>query len=340
MNGLDNVSTAEMQHIGWFKAEGTPTISNTPARGSGGCLVINQANEWVGKVYGDGDDQISNFSIGFWFKIVNSNAGDILNVWPPTGADSVLRLMISTDQHLTYDRDTTELGSATSNLGLNDWNFIEIRAEISNNTASDTIVAVNGTTEITIPGGSDTAQAAATVGLYLITLGNIGATTATMEYDDIIVLDTSGELSGGFTTAPIIETIRANADGDTGGFSSTETTAWSALASGLGYDSAAYLTASTKDALQSFTLSALSSLSNVSVYGIQLNAWHGKSDARVKAVDLVVMPSGASANVVCGYATMSYTAHCAIFSANPANTASWAVSEIEAMSCGITVGAA
>lgn len=346
MFGFDNMETADIPKIPWeWGITGaTPKVSSGGAFG-GGCLAISEdggsgGSGWV-RIPLPSD--VSNLSVGFWFHVVNSGEGTVARAYDELHRDN-WELYISTDQHLVFKRGHggTDIGSTTSSLAMDAWHWIEVRCETSNSPGSNSVVAVQGTTEINIAAGVDTQDTGSNTTRY-VTIGTRDVSDDHLgDYDDIIFMDTDGELSGGFTNPPFIETIRPNAAGATTTWSSTEITAWSAMASafsgGDGYDSAAYIEASAKDMAVTFALSSLSSVSSLSVFAVQFHAQIEKDVAKTKAVDIVLLPSGASADLICGFCTTSYLPYRVIFSANPVDSVSWAVSEIDAMSTGLTVG--
>jgi len=350
MDGFDMISDTDRRIGKWGDADAGVFYSNTPAFGSGGCMVIGGGIQSIQRNLDELSvvSALSYLCVGFWAKMTLSSdevmtimdISDRLN----TTYNAQASLKVSDDQHvlLTID-NSTELGSDTSNVALDVYHHYELRWEKSAATLRTIGIWRDGNELITIVPGSDTISNSRLAGdVTIIRFGHIEGAPGIMEIDDVYCLDDQGELSGGLNQ-PYIETVFPNADGTVTEWATTETARYCAVSSHLennGYEAAKFLNASLQDAKMSFEFSGVSAPSSVSVHVIQLTALARKNTARTTAIDFIVMPSGTSAHAVCHFLGLSaYVQYTNKISDNPDNSTSWAISELDVMSAGFVVGA-
>lgn len=348
---FDDVSTTELAMKGWFLTEaGANTRISAGNRfdaTNGGVMVCE--NSGATSIFGNfnkdgGSTELSAITVGWWMLLSGSGAGGIWSLW---GSDltAMFQLKVSNDQHLTFHTGaaTAELMSAGSAVNLASWYYYEIRVEVSNNTGSICVMSINGEVVSTVAAGTDTKVDNANGEITGIQFGsrNTGDDHE-WEFDDLVIYSTHGELSGGLSAA-FIETTRVTGDGATSGWTTGESDKWSGLVSGgpaggTGGTGSGFIEASSTNTLQTFVKSSLSAASNVSVYAVGIGIWHEKMDAGYKHIFPVILPSGTSATSHAMYTNVQPRHMTRYFAENPVGPASWALSEVDAMSVGVTIG--
>jgi hypothetical protein len=249
-----------------------------------------------------------------------------------------LKLMLNSASTLRVVRgDNTVLAtSAPGTFLTNQWNYIEMRATISD-AGGRCVVRVNGVDIIDFTG--DTKNGGTATQFDTIILGDIGTNTgprATTYFDDFYVCDATGTTNNTFLGDIRIQTLTPVAAGNYTQFTPTgSANNWDTV-NELPYSTADYSSASTVGQKDSYTMSDVLGTTGA-IKGIQTNIIANKSDAgnatarsfvRVGSTDYADLTRGLTTS------TITYTSPRDI---NPATSAAWTASDVNGLESGIEI---
>lgn len=175
------------------------------------------------------------------------------------------------------------IATGTTNITTNTWNFFEVKCFI--NGASGTVeVHLNGATEIASTVGNFGASNIDTVGL-------IGSGSATFDWDNLWVLETSTSPNNNFLGVTRVETVYPNATGNYSQFTPNGATPNFACVDENPPDGdATYVSSNTPGNLDSYLHGTIDGASTL--YGVQTNHYARKDDANTRQIAPLIRQAG------------------------------------------------
>jgi hypothetical protein len=273
-------------------------------------------------------------------------AGVALNLSGPISGSGVLWfadagttqvvVIFNADGTFSVKRGSTVLATSSVAIGYNAYNYIELKATI-HPSAGAIELRLNGVAIITASGINTRATANSSAnGLYIGIDSNPGG-SFNATFDDLYLCDTSGSTNNNFLGDCRIDTLFPNADGTYSGFTpSTGTAHWSTVDDAMpnitDYVSAGV--ASTKD---SYGFTDLTSAA--SVFGVQVCNAALKDDAGARSVANLVRSGSTDAQGPTVALSTSQLIYTSIHETDPATSAAWTQSGVNAAQFGTVVAA-
>jgi len=332
IEGFNAVTTADLTYLGITYA--TPLISNSEQRNGSGCLEFNGYTDGItfSQVFTD-----AKFVIGFALKIEGyySSSAPFLNF---RGTADALSLYLDTSGHLVVKAGAATLGTATSALALDTWNYIEFKGEIANSTSIETILVINGTVEITIPTSSDTLSGAGPINGVQFEMG--GLASGSFYLDDIYFCDMSGSVNNDFLGDCVVETLMPNGNGYVSDFVGSDA---DSIDNYLHVDDpttpdedSTYIESSTVSDKDAFTFEDLSGEVDI-IHGIALTSIAKKDDANPRILEQLARPISTDYSGNEHTLATSYAKYTDIWETNPADSAAWEEADVNGAEFGIEV---
>lgn len=160
---------------------------------------------------------------------------------------------------------------------LNEWNYVELKLQISPSIAANScVVRLNGVEVINLPEGSDTSNLGST------RITDVEIWSNSNVYDDFYICDSTGLINNDFLGDCKVKLIRPAADGTyTDGTPSTGTSHYSVV-NGASYTPGTGVQLSASGDKESFYMTQLttSSIFNGTIHGIQLSSTIVKYDGK------------------------------------------------------------
>lgn len=311
----------------WGTALGTVTTSSSTALGYGLCLSNN--NSTLTKTF----PASSQVFIGFRYTASSSNSPtQVLRLYGDAGATEHLRLWWSSTTTLSLGRSATVIATASVPEPLaGSWSYIEVWATIADS-GGRCVVKIDGATVIDFTGDTKNAGTAST--LDSMQFGGAGSGVLRY-YDDVYICDATG-------TAPhntFLGPCRVYALSPTGAGTDTQMTP-SAGANWQCVDeqpasAADYVTGSTGQRDTYATADLPSSAGTI--FAVQASVVAAKTDAGALTLKTAMRSGGTVYTGTAGALSVSDTIIRTIRTTDPATSATWTKSGIDALEAGAEV---
>lgn len=236
-------------------------------------------------------------------------------------------LRINGSKQLIATRNGTTLGTSTSALIDNIWEYLEIKATIDNS-AGTFEIRRNGTVVLTL------------TGLDTQTSANAYATRVSFRngiYDDIYVANTSGSMNNTYLGDVRAEAIFPTGAGNSTQFTPSAGSNWQNVDDNPGDDDTTYNSSATAGQIDTFTMANLTASGTIK--GVNQYVRHRKDDAGTRTVRSVVRIGTTNYEGPDVGVTTSYVTTLELRETSPATTAAWTVSEVNGLEAGYKVQA-
>jgi hypothetical protein len=310
------------------------TVAAGSGRRGGAALRMTTNSDYAHKTLA------STYAEIFLAVAINPNAlgGDLLVLY--SGATAQLGLYIEADGSIVAKRGSaasgTVLGSTSAGaVPTGSWTQLQLRAVISDSVGvvqirlnGSTSYALNLSSQDTNNGGGGTVN-----GVRLK-----GDTSVTMLFDDFVIWDTTGSIANSWLGDVRVDTLMPNGNGDSSQFTgsdgnSTDNYALVDAASPNGTDYVQSDTVGHQD------LYALGNLSHTpaSIYGVVATAAALKDDAGAREMTLECKSSSTTSSSAAKTLTTSRARYTHTFETDPATSAAWTSSGVNAAQVGVEV---
>ena len=244
--------------------------------------------------------------------------------------------------HLTVVRGTTVLATSTLTLNLNTWYYIEFKGTIHDTT---------GSYEVRVDGSTVSGLSATNVdtrnGLtgawdnYSLAASSGNTTTGNVDFDDFYICDTSGSANNDFLGDSRVETRLPYTDAVSAGSNanftpSTGTDHGAMVDETVPNGDTDYVASSTVGHIDTYKYPNLTLTGTVR--GVQVAPYMEKTDAGTRTVNVVARVGSTNYAHATALSPGTTYAHMqSIFETNPATSAAWTTSEVNAAEFGVKV---
>lgn len=283
IDGWDHYNTSQLSRK-WSTLSGSPTIHASNGRFGSGCLEFTNTNQGLARTM---SGNITSWVVGFAFKIAALTNYRMVGLRDAGTLQCELRL--NSDGTLSVTRNGTNVSGGTSaaTLSINTYYYIEFKVTIADSiSASSCKVRINGTDVITVTTGQDLKNTANAYANEII-LGSVGSSGgATIDFDDLYILDNSGSVNNDFLGDMRVETLYPNGNGNSSQFvgsDSNSTDNYLLVDESPANDDTDYVESSTPNDIDLYTFGNLST-TPLSIAGTQMVILARKTDAGVRTV--------------------------------------------------------
>jgi len=323
MEGFDHLSAAQITGKGW-----SSNATAVPAGRFAG-QAMNTGGAWISHSI----PSLSTVFVGFAVYTTGRAAGNALFVLRSTGSIVVGLYMVQdgANYHWTLKNlGGTVLGTGTANVGLNVWQYLELKVVVS---------ATVGTVELRLDGATSPDITASGLNTGTVNVNEIvvGFASAATYYDDIYVVDTSGSAPTNTWLGEVrVYTLIPNGNG--------ANTAWGGTGTG-GFgewdditahdDDTTYVSSSTPSDRETSTLTDLP-VATSTVFAVQTNLVARKDDAGTRTIAPVVVIGGTPYDGTTTAAlSSSYADYTQLYDRLDPSGATWTASTVNAMETGV-----
>lgn len=327
----------------WDLVTGSPTISGTGARnGSGGvtlaagCRLQKNIGTAVSGVLGFA---LNYHSAGSFDENICAFVDASLPEQIGVGVTSAGKIIVSRGSSGAAPSQGTVLGTSTLSMSFGVWHYIEVKVLISA-TVGTVEVRVDGVVFLALTGQNT--KSTSNTSFSAIHIGTAVASGPTYYIDDVYFCDLTGSQNNDFLGDTRVQAVLPTANGTTNNFTrgGTNTGAnWSQVNENPPDDDTTYNTDGTVNDIDRYTYPAISSVTGV-IRGVAINMRARKDDAGTRSIRGAVKSSsttgdtGADIPMSSGYASVQ-----GILELDPATSAAWTVSGVNAAEFGVKVTA-
>lgn len=322
IDGFDHYATADItkkwdeNNIASINAGGRITGSYVSVAASGG--------RYVGKVFTSSSTVIIGFAL-----YVGVRATSLLRLYD--GTTQQVELALTAAGALTISGQS----SADNVVPTSAWTYVELKVTIDN-TYGSVEVRINGSsTPVISASGLDTQ---ATANAYVNRVRLISSTSGTQFYDDFYLCDTTGSTNNNFLGDVTIRNLYPNGAGNYTQFTPSTGSNYTCVDE-ASVNTTDYVSSSNVGDIDTYALGDLASTATGTIMGIQVNNMALKDDAGARSVANVIR-SGTTDEVSSSAAlSTSQLDYRSIHETDPATSAAWTVSGINALEAGTKVAA-
>lgn len=333
MDGFDHYATADLTKK--WSSNASCTISAAGGRRSGGALVvpINSAN--VTKTLAAAS---ASFVMGAAFKTDVLVAKAIFSLLDAGNAQCELRMNADGTLSVTRAGSALTSGTSTNAITTGVFYYVEWKVTIADSIGvGSCVVKVNGATWITVATGQDT-KATANASANQITL-NGSTSTNTATFDDFYICDLSGSApQNDFLGDCRIDCQFPNADGSNSTWTPSTGTTHYTLVDEATPNTTDYVESNVIGNKDTWAFQDLSSITGT-IYGVQINTAALKDDAGGRSIINTVKSGATNADGATQAMSTSQIYYLDIFATDPATTAAWTESAVNAAEFGVKVAA-
>jgi hypothetical protein len=312
----------------WANPNGSPASVTTTRYGVGRSVNVGGSLTSLSKYF----TASAKIVIGFAYGLAITSGGDIIRLYGDGGATAHLSLRWTSSTVFALFRGATQLATATlTNPIIPIWYYIEISATIDD-TVGAVEVRVNGSTVMTFTGDTKNGGTANTIDAISI---STAGTSAGNCYDDMYVLNGTG-------SAPyndFLGEVRVYTTVPSGAGASTQWTPSAGTNFGavddIPYSAADYVSTSTSGNRDTYAMGDV--LSGIgTVYAVRTTAIAKKSDAGVASLKVVDRSGGTNYyGPTTALNAGDTSVPGAIRTVDPATSAAWTVSGVNALEAGV-----
>ena len=326
----------------WTSTSAGPSISATYRRwGSGGGLNCGYGTGVNATVMKQLDAQPT-WCVGMAFYVPGPNCTLLALA---DGGTPQLSLMLDDNGRLALRFGNAfnppTLGTGTTVIAYNTWNYVELSATINNTTGSYE-VRLNGVTEMSATGidTQSTANASADrvyVGQVSGLFGMSGFITGA--FDDVYICDGQGSAPWNTFLGDVrIQALMPTADGDLSQLTPSTGTAHYALVDEVPpNDDTDYVSSANAGDTDLFQLGDVAAVSG-SILGLQVLAYARKDDAGTRTLAPVLKTGGVEHDGTAVGLGTSYTYLRQLWETNPGTGLPWTIADVNALQAGVKVG--
>jgi len=327
MDGFDHYATADINKK-WTSVTGSPTIGASTGRRSGGAIFYNSSTNTI-KSFASAASVI----VGFAFNLQITTTTRILLSFRDSASVQV-DLRVNAGGTLSVTRAGVALtdGTSTNALSTGTFYYIEFKVTIANSiSAGSCKVRVNGVDWLTVAIGQDT-QVTANASVNELLIGSSG-TNMNGYVDDLYLCNSSGSTNNDFLGDCRIDALYPTSDGNYSQFTPSTGTDHYALVDESTPNTSDYNESSTLNHIDSYGMGNLPT-SPTTVYGVQVCDAALKDDAGARGLSPFIRSSSTdSVGTELSLSTSQLYA-LAIWETDPATSAAWTVSGVNAAEVG------
>lgn len=331
-DGFDHYATADLLKKWRSGTAATAGIVTSGGRRNGGYVNLQNTGSTAMLL------SVSNLATvicGFGFNPASAGTAAILHFLDSTTTQCTLFYNIGGSLSVYRGNGTTLLGSSAGGIvPTAAWCYIEVKIAI-HNTAGTVEVRVNGNTTPVINLTSQNTRSTSNNFANGIAPVAVGAFSPTW-FDDFYVCDTSGSLNNDFMGDVRVDTLLPNGDGNYSQFTCSTGSTHSTLVDETTPNTTDYVSSSTVSQKDSYTMGNLANTSTT-VKGIQVCNAILKDDAGARSAANLIRSSSTDAQGTSTALSTSQSYLLSIHETDPATSAAWAATAVNAMEAGTIV---
>ncbi len=325
----------------WTAVTTNAAISAGLGRRGGACYTNSSNQAGLAKTVPQG----ASFVMGMAFY---------LSALPTIAARSIFALLdggtfqcdlrVNLDGTLSVTRFGTVLtdGTSVGALSLAAWNYIEWKVTIADSiSAGSCVVKVNGATVITVATGQDTKNTANAFANQ-VGIGHYNGASSgggSVRIEDFYICDQSGSVNNDFLGDCRVDMVLPTGDGTYQDFTKSAGSTHYELVDEAAPNTTDYVYSTTVGHRDSFTNPALPTLTDQSIFGVQVNAAVSKDDAGARSAGVMIR-SGTTDSDGAGVALSTSQVYLSqIYETNPDGAVPWTESAVNAAEIGVKVTA-
>lgn len=247
-----------------------------------------------------------------------------------TGTNQIALNWSATTRVLSVSRNGTTIATGTRVMPVGQWFHVEMKVFMHSSTGT-VEVRINGITDINATGLNTMATGNNTVNR--ISWGITGQAGGNFNIDDIVVWDTSGSINTDFLGDCRIQTLFPTGAGTTTNFTPSTGSNWQNVDDNPYNDDTDYNSTATTSNKDTFATGDLSSTSGA-VKAVQSIIRFRKDDAGSHAIRRVIRSSSTDYEGADVSVSNSYVWNREIIEADPATSAAWLISAVNAAEIG------
>jgi hypothetical protein len=276
--------------------------------------------------------------MGYGFRVSAHNTSNYVAFFGDSGATQHLTLVTNATGVLELRRGTTSgtvLATGTTNVADDAWRHFEVHATIADSGGVFQL-RLNGSASYEINYSGDTKNAGTATNVDAVKF-SLYVNNA-MKISDVFILNAAGDAPTSWLGDKAIRTLTPNGNGDASQWvgSDSNSTNNYLLVNDAPLDVADYVGASTNGYQDLYTLSNLP-VGVTGVTAVALNLYAAKTDAGAMAIKPLLRSGGTDyAGTAVAQPTTPATMQ-AIYAVDPATSAAWATSAVDALEAGAEV---
>jgi hypothetical protein len=331
VDGFDHYASADVGKKGWILA-GTGSILPTGGRRGGGAMsVATTSSSTFAKTL---PASYPTLIAGFAYDIGASPSYGLIFDFVDA-AITHISIGVTSDRAVYASRSGTTLGTSANAVIPTPGSFayIELKATI-HDTAGAVEVRVNGVSVLTLT-NVDTRNA----GNASVTGFRLRGASTTSKIDDLYICDATGSTNNSFLGDVRVDTLYPNADGTFSDFTPSTGTSRFALVDESSVNTTDYNDGAAVGDRDSYEMANLAALASQTVYGVQVSAALQKDDAGAKSAAVFVRSGGTNSDGPAAAIGTSQAFVSQVYETDPAASAAWTETTVNAMQAGVLVTA-
>lgn len=334
IDSFDHYATADI-NMKWQTTNSTVAISAGNGR-RGASMRMTTFNSYATKVL----DSQATWIVGVAFRCSGLlNSGSIISLLDSGSGQVDLR--VKSDGNLQVTRNGTLLGTGTSPLSTNTWYFIELKVKIDPSTGT-VDVHVNGSSVISLSGQNTRATSNSSANSIALGQAISQVSGVTLDFDDLYICDSQGSTNNTFLGDCRVDCYLPTGNGTNSQFtnsSGNSTNNYTKINETSQDGDTSYVADATVNDIDSYAITGLVH-TPLNIYGVQTNIIAKADDAGARSIaPLLYRSSTAYAGTSVSLGSTSYADKLQIYEQDPATSASWTKTNLNATEFGVKVTA-
>lgn len=299
----------------------------------------SRADRGVGKILAGGGR--ATLIAGFAFRFDTFVTGEPIFVFTDAGTEQV-RICLDATSHLQVKRGATVLGTGPTVIAPSVFNYIELKVLFSP-TVGTVELRLNGSTtpEITLTGQNTRSTANSSADGFKLGFAGAAGAGFNQDYDDIVVMDTSGSLNNDFLGDVRVQYVTPNANGTSSQFVGQDGNSvdnYLLVDEATSDDETTYVESGTVGNQDTYALSNIAATTGV-IRAVSALFRARKTDAGLRTLAAVVRSGGSEDAANMPDLAATYALRERRMEQNPITAAAWTVAEVNALEVGPKVAA-
>lgn len=334
MDGFDHYASADITKK--YSVSSSATISSNTGRRSGGCYVGGKYHYTTKSL----PSSSASVVFGMAVKLVSdASTTGLVSILEGTTVHLTLGFVGTTGGKIRITRGDsggTLLATSTATLSIGFWYYVELKATIHDTTGSYEL-RINGGADVS--GSSvDTRNGGASGVIDTIQLGSYATIGTPASYDDFYICNQSGATNNNFLGDCRIDTLYPTSDGNYSAFTPSTGTTHYTLVDESTPNTTDYNSGVNSGDRDSYGYQDLSSITNQTIYAVQINAAALKSDAGARSLGTMSRLSGTDKDGT-GAALGTSQMYISEIQETDPSSAAWTQSNVNAAEFGVKVTA-
>jgi len=336
--GFDTYATADITKE-FNLTSGTAAINSSGGRRGGGALYAPNNSSNLAYVTYTLPSSLTTFVFGCAIQISTLLTGKPIVAFKDAGT-AQLEIQMNSDGTLNVTRNGTVLGTSGASITAGNYHYIEFKATINDTTGSYELrldgVNILSASNVDTKNTANTSINSVTLGASSGTLGAL----VTYKYDDFYILDTTGSApNNNFLGDVRIDSIYPSADGNYTQWTTSTGSTHYTLVDETAPNGTDYVYDGTTGNKDSYSMQDVPALTAQTIYGVKVKAAALKDDAGSRTLKVGARSSTTDSVSSAQAITTSQLYYWHILETNPATSAAWTESAVNAMEALIETGA-